>query len=72
MWQDVREVRVADLAVQIPGPTEMLIHLAVHSACHGNIQLRWLYDIKRWLERFGDQIDPTLKAKIERSAPLTP
>jgi hypothetical protein len=59
MWRDCREVRLGELDVQIPGPEDMLIHLAVHLACHGNSQLRWLYDLRLWLERFGSEIDVT-------------
>jgi hypothetical protein len=73
MWGDCREVCLGSLdaecesaksakdamglTVRIPGPEEMLIHLAVHSACHGNSHLRWLYDIRLWLEHFGREID---------------
>lgn len=57
MWQNAREVKFGELTVQIPGPEEMLIHLAVHCACHGNTELRWLHDIKAWLDRCRDGID---------------
>lgn len=48
---------VKGITVRIPGPEDMLIHLAVHSACHGNSHLRWLYDIRLWIEQFGGEID---------------
>ena len=57
MWTDARKARLGELTVQIPGPEEMLIHLAVHSACHGNTALRWLHDIKHWLASYADEID---------------
>jgi hypothetical protein len=57
MWGDCREVCLGDMDVQIPCPEDMLIHLAVHSSCHGNTHLRWLYDIRLWLERFGREIN---------------
>lgn len=57
MWGDTREVPLGDLKVRIPGPEDMLIHLAVHAACHGNCHLRWMYDIRLWLEHTGHQIN---------------
>src|SRR5512145_1726360 len=35
----------------------MLIHLAVHAACHGAAELKWLYDLKLWLDRYGNRLD---------------
>ncbi len=57
MWGDCREVRFGELTARMPGPHEMLVHLAVHAACHGNTQVRWLYDIKLWLDKNGPEID---------------
>ena len=57
LWEDPLSVRIGSCDVAIPNPTHMLIHLAVHAACHGLIGLKWLYDIKRWLDCFGDRID---------------
>lgn len=56
LWNDAMETRLDELNVRIPGPEGMLIHLAVHASCHGGVHLRWLYDIRLWLERFGEQI----------------
>jgi hypothetical protein len=57
MWKDSREVSIGNLTVRVPGPESMLVHLAVHAACHGGTQMRWLFDIKRWLDRFGHEMD---------------
>ncbi|HOA73836.1 MAG TPA: nucleotidyltransferase family protein [Phycisphaerae bacterium] len=57
LWSGTMEAGCAGLTVRVPGPHSMLIHLCVHAACHGGTQLRWLYDIKCWLDRFGGSID---------------
>lgn len=57
IWKDSRDISLGDLTVRVPGPESMLVHLAVHAACHGGTQLRWLHDIKRWLDCYGDQVD---------------
>ncbi|MCL2329938.1 MAG: nucleotidyltransferase family protein [Phycisphaerae bacterium] len=63
MWNRHRDATLAGLDVQVPGPEEMLIHLAVHAACHGNSQLCWLYDILLWTQRFGHEINVTSVAE---------
>lgn len=57
MWAESLRVRYGEAEVAIPGLVDMLIHLAGHAACHGCSGLKWLYDIRLWLDRFGDQID---------------
>lgn len=57
MWNDCMQVEAAGITANVPGPESMLIHLAVHAACHGGTQLRWLHDIKRWIEKYGTQIN---------------
>lgn len=57
LWTDCRDIPFGELRVRVPGPEGMLIHLAVHAACHGATQLRWLYDIKLWLDRYFGEID---------------
>lgn len=56
LWDHARTISFAGMPVRMPSPVNMLIHLAVHAAGHGCSELRWLYDIKRWLDRFGDEI----------------
>ncbi|MFH1419430.1 MAG: nucleotidyltransferase family protein [Planctomycetota bacterium] len=57
MWTGAQTVTVDERRVRIPSAENMLIHLGVHAACHGLRELRWLFDIKAWMERFGDRID---------------
>lgn len=53
LWDAPRQVSYGRLKVLIPNAENMLIHLAVHAACHGAAELKWLNDIKLWLDRFG-------------------
>lgn len=57
LWDKPISVKYGRLTVQIPNVENMLIHLAVHAACHGAAELKWLYDLKLWLDRFGDRLD---------------
>jgi len=57
LWDEPTPVRYGRLMVLIPNVENMLIHLAVHAACHGAGELKWLHDIKLWLERYGDRLD---------------
>lgn len=67
MWDEPMPVRYGRLTVQIPNVENMLIHLAVHAACHGAAELKWLYDLKLWLDRYGDRLDiRTLVDKCQR------
>jgi hypothetical protein len=66
-WSEAQRVQWAGRPVAIPCPENMLIHLAVHAACHGLAELRWLYDIRCWLQRFGGCIDwEAVRDKCER------
>ncbi len=67
LWDKPQRVMYGDLPVAIPGAQDMLIHLAVHAACHGLGELKWLYDLKLWTDRFGEQIDTgALASKCRR------
>ncbi|MGQ9648639.1 MAG: nucleotidyltransferase domain-containing protein [Phycisphaerae bacterium] len=57
MWDKPMPVSYGRLTVQIPNVENMLIHLAVHAACHGAAELKWLYDLKLWLDRYGSRLD---------------
>jgi len=57
LWDSPSTARFGDLDVWIPNAENMLIHLAVHAACHGLRELRWQYDIKCWIDRCGGDID---------------
>ncbi len=57
LWADAEVLDVGGAKMLHPSPDDMLIHLATHSAIHGNGRDSWLKDIATWIERFGDQID---------------
>ena len=47
---DTRPASYAGLAIRVPSPANLLIHLAVHAAIHGCRELRWLLDIRLLLD----------------------
>lgn len=57
LWSRARQVAIGRSSVWLPGATDMLIHLAAHSSIHGNGQVRWLEDIRRWVRTREDEID---------------
>ena len=57
LWDDPMGVEIGSCQVQIPNPENMLILLCAHAAFHGLTELKWLYDIKVWLERYGATMD---------------
>lgn len=57
MWQRAVPVTFGKATVLVPAPDDMLIHLAAHSAIHGNDQRKWLVDIDRWIRRHRSTID---------------
>jgi len=58
LWEAPERVAFGPLRVAVPGPEDMLVHLAVHHACHGCTELRWAWDVRLWLQRYADRIDP--------------
>ncbi len=58
LWESPERAAFGPLRVAVPGPEDMLVHLAVHHACHGCAELRWACDVYLWLERYADRIDP--------------
>ncbi|MHC4590784.1 MAG: nucleotidyltransferase family protein, partial [Planctomycetota bacterium] len=57
IWERAVPVRMGSATVYVPSAENMLLHLAVHSAIHGNGRGLWLHDIKRWAEARGDALD---------------
>ncbi len=57
LWRMAEEVRIGRATVFLPCPADMLIHLAAHSAIHGQSRLIWHRDIQLWADRFRAQID---------------
>lgn len=56
-WQASRVVETHGAQVRVACDDKQLIHLAVHSACHGHARLLWLYDILRLLDLCGRDMD---------------
>jgi hypothetical protein len=56
LWDGAQAVTVDDSRVLIPGPEDMLLHLAGHAAIHGAPRLLWLFDIKRFVDASGSRI----------------
>lgn len=57
LWQWAEPVRIGRATVLVPCAEEMLIHLAAHSALHGNVRSTWLRDIKHWADARRAEID---------------
>jgi hypothetical protein len=47
-WDRATPVQFGEATVLVPSAEDMLIHLAVHSAIHGNLDPRWLTDIEKF------------------------
>jgi hypothetical protein len=56
LWNDTRTVDFGGMAVSIPNPVNMLIHLAAHAACHGTGMLKWWFDIYAWYNHYKELI----------------
>ena len=56
-WTGRHRIETAVARVRVLEPEEQLIHLATHSACHGQCRLLWLYDICRLIDRNQDRLD---------------
>lgn len=66
LWENPSRVRYGRLTVLIPNVENMLLHLAVHAACHGTAELKWLYDLKLWVDRYGSRLN--LEGLIDKCA----
>ena len=56
-WARAQQVAFGEARLLIPGVEDMLIHLAAHSAVHGNRRSDWLIDVRRWSHVHRDEID---------------
>ncbi len=63
LWHDAAAVRVGQATAFIPRRESMLIHLAAHAAYHGCERLIWLYDMKRFIQHYQQELDWTLLAE---------
>lgn len=57
LWEGSITVPIGESHAQIPRPELMFIHLAAHAAYHGCSRMIWLYDIKRFVDHFGQEMD---------------
>ncbi len=57
LWDGAQPVPIGRATVLVPSRENMLIHLAVHSAIHGNGRELWLDDIRRWIEAHRHLLD---------------
>lgn len=62
-----KPVEVGKTTAVIPRLEFMLIHLAAHAAFHGCSRLIWLYDIKRFVDRFGSKMDWSMVIESARA-----
>ena len=56
LWRRARTVRIDGADIYVPSAEEMLIHLAVHAAVHGDSRPMWRQDIKRWIDAHRAEI----------------
>ncbi len=47
LWREARCVERNNIRFTLPSTEAMLVHLAAHSAIHGNTRFIWLYDLMR-------------------------
>lgn len=57
MWRRAVAVSHGNATVLVPAADDMLIHLAAHSAIHGNDHRKWLHDIDCWIRAHRRDLD---------------
>ncbi|MHC5115159.1 MAG: nucleotidyltransferase domain-containing protein [Planctomycetota bacterium] len=57
LWSRARRVALGTSTILVPDAGDMLVHLAAHSAFHGNAERRWLDDLRSWVDAHGPRID---------------
>ncbi len=57
LWERARPVAIGAAHLLVPSTEDMLIHLAAHSAIHGNRRIVWLRDIYLWAAQNRDRVD---------------
>jgi hypothetical protein len=60
VWSTARPLTVAGQTLRVPGPTAMLLHLALHANQHGFSKLRLLFDLRYALSVDRASIDTGL------------
>ena len=61
-FENAKAVSAGEAEALVPRDELMLVHLGTHAAFHGFQRLRWLYDIKRFVDRGGASLDWDLLA----------
>lgn len=56
-WKRATAVTIGHATVLVPSDDDMLVHLAAHSAIHGNQLEKWLEDIHAWIAARGRDLD---------------
>jgi hypothetical protein len=64
-WRGAERVRVGRAPVCVPNAEDMLLHLAVHCAVHGNQRRQWLTDLRQWVGWHRQRFD---WSRFERTA----
>ncbi|RJP39309.1 MAG: hypothetical protein C4547_03625 [Phycisphaerales bacterium] len=57
LWDGSVCVDFGGASLRVPGPADTFLHLCVHAACHGCTQLRWMWDIVLFMDRYRDAAD---------------
>jgi len=57
LWSRAEPITFGKATVLVPSPEDMLIHLAAHSAIHGNSRRTWLEDIHKWVAAHQGRFD---------------
>ena len=57
LWSRAKAVACGRARILIPGPADMLIHLAAHGAIHGHARRMWLEDVQRWIRVHAEKLD---------------
>ena len=66
LWHGAAQVDILGTSAWVPGPEAMFIHLCAHAACHGCARLIWLYDLRRFVEHHGGDMDWPLVLRLCR------
>lgn len=71
LWDGARSLSLGEHEVLVPDHAGMLLHLAVHWAIHGCGGVKWRVDLRRYLARYGSEIDWTRLVRDARAWRLT-
>jgi len=66
LWQGAEQVDIYGATAWIPSRAVMFIHLCAHAAYHGCARLIWLYDLIRFVDHNGGDMDWALVLRLCR------